>query len=268
MYSYLELVDTRCSDKAKEFLDEFKDDFQHAHAADIKVLATITLPEHVEANESANRFKNIKYRIPVTDKAYGLIVGQMEKEAVNGGDLIMRLLNTHTKIETVNRGVANPFSFSAIWDKDKSGPIDQAEIEGVPGAFEGTRTDKRLNARLKLGPIAMDPELQGEVRAELTLEDQRNPPAEGKTSLLDEFEQKIKREESQDGPTQAELPLPPSRARDVRNEVEKLKENRDRFRIEGRTGGVGPGVSVCMFTFHNNLGRYVLALVDQRKAPC
>lgn len=34
-------------------------------------------------------------------------------------------------------------------------------------------------------------------------------------------------------------------------EVQKIKENRDRFKIEGRTGGVGPGVSVTMFTFHN-----------------
>ena len=32
-------------------------------------------------------------------------------------------------------------------------------------------------------------------------------------------------------------------------EVQRIKENRDRFRIEGRSGGVGPGVSVTMFTF-------------------
>lgn len=37
-------------------------------------------------------------------------------------------------------------------------------------------------------------------------------------------------------------------------EVQKVKENRDRFKIDGRdgrTGGVGPGLSVTMFTFHN-----------------
>lgn len=254
MHCYLNLVENKCSEEAKKFLDEFKAGFQHAHADDLKLLATITLPEHVEHNESARLFRTVKYRIPVTNKAYALIVGYMDTEADKGGDLIMGLLNTHTKIEAVDRGVANPFSFSALFEKDKSGQVDQAEVEGVPGAFEGTKTDKRMNAPLKLGMFAMDSDMQEELRNEVILEDQRDPPAEGKTSLLEEFEQKIKREESTDGPTRAELPLPAPRARDIRNEVMKLKENRDRFQIEGRTGGVGPGVSICMFTFHNSLG--------------
>lgn len=61
----------------------------------------------------------------------------------------------------------------------------------------------------------------------------------------------IKKEEDEDAPTRADIPYPPSTARDVAMEVQKVKENRDRFKIEGRTGGVGPAVSVCMFTFHN-----------------
>jgi len=36
-------------------------------------------------------------------------------------------------------------------------------------------------------------------------------------------------------------------------EVQKVREYRDRYKIDGRTGGVGPAVSVCMFTFHNTL---------------
>lgn len=253
VHSYLTLVENKSSEEAKAFMDEFKAEFQTVHADDLKLLATITLPEHVEYNESARLFRTVKYRIPVTKKAYALLVGYMDKEADKGGDLIMGLLNAYSKIEAVDRGVANPFSFSAIIEKDKGGQADQPEIEGVPGAFEGTKTDKGMSAALKLGMFAMDPDLQQEVRSEVILEDQRNPPAEGKNSLLDEFEAKIKREESTEGPTRAELPLPAPRARDIRNEVMKLKENRDRFKIEGRTGGVGPGVSICMFTFHNSL---------------
>lgn len=249
------MVAKRYSDKATEFLKTFKDDFEHAHGDDLKLLATITLSEHIDANESAHRFQTVKYRILVTHKAFDLVLGHMDKEADNGGDLIMALLNEYTTIEAVDRGVAHPYSFSALWNKDNTGLIDQAEAEGVPGAFEGTRTDKVLSAPLKLGPFPMEPELQGDIRAEIILEDQRNPPADGKASLLEEFEQKIKREESTEGPSRADLPLPPSRARDIWNEIEKLKENRDRFRIEGRTGGVGPGVSVCTFTFHNSLGK-------------
>jgi transcription initiation factor TFIID subunit 5 len=113
----------------------------------------------------------------------------------------------------------------------------------------------------------MDEELREDLRAELADADARQPPPEGKNSLLDEFEQKIKREDSADAPSRAELPLPPSRARDVAMEMAKVRENRDRFKIEGRTGGVGVPVSACMFTFHNSLGRYGL-FPENCLSPC
>ena len=85
--------------------------------------------------------------------------------------------------------------------------------------------------------------------------DQLHPPADGVPTLVEEFDRKIKREESADAASRADLPLPPSRARDVVMEMQKVRENRDRFKIEGRTGGAGIPVSACMFTFHNTLGR-------------
>jgi transcription initiation factor TFIID subunit 5 len=97
----------------------------------------------------------------------------------------------------------------------------------------------------------MEADLMEDVKAELTELDTANPPAAGQDSLLDVFEQRIKREPLDDVPGRDVLPFPPSTARDVAMEVQKVKENRDRFRIEGRTGGVGPGLSVTMFTFHN-----------------
>jgi transcription initiation factor TFIID subunit 5 len=100
-------------------------------------------------------------------------------------------------------------------------------------------------------PIESD--LAEDVRIELEKEDIKHPPDAGRLSLVEEFEQNIKREDSMDAPSRNEIPLPPSRARDVVMEVQKIKENRDRFRIDGRSNGIGPGVSVCMFTFHNTL---------------
>jgi transcription initiation factor TFIID subunit 5 len=101
----------------------------------------------------------------------------------------------------------------------------------------------------------MEPELREDVRAELEEEDHRHPPADGRPTLVEEFDERIKREESADAPSRADLPLPPSRARDVVMEMQKVRENRDRFQIEGRTGGIGIPVSACMFTVHNSLGR-------------
>ena len=104
----------------------------------------------------------------------------------------------------------------------------------------------------------MDTDLRDDIRAEIEDEERRNPPAPGATSLIEELDQKIKREESADAPSRADLPLPPSRPRDIMLEMQKLRENRDRFKIEGRTGGVGVPVSACMFTFHNTFGRQVV----------
>jgi transcription initiation factor TFIID subunit 5 len=97
----------------------------------------------------------------------------------------------------------------------------------------------------------MEPALEEDVRAELADEDAKEAPVPGRNTLVQEFDQMIKKEEDDEAPTRADIPFPPSTARDVRMEVMKVKENRDRYKIEGRTGGVGPGVSVCMFTFHN-----------------
>lgn len=256
VHAYLELVIDKYSGEAKSFLDTFRAGFEVAHADDLKLLATITLPSHVEENSTAKLFRTTKYRIPVTDKAHDLMIAHMEKDYEAGGQTIIRLLAAYCNITIVDRGLANPYSFTAIHEKQKSSQVNQAELqEGVPGALEGIRTDATPRGPLKLGPYPLDPDLQRDIRTELLLEDQRNPPADGKPSLMEEFEQKIKREESAEGPNGKQLPLPPPRARDVINEVEKLKQHRDRFRTEGRTGGVGIGVSVTMFTFHNSLGK-------------
>ncbi len=136
--------------------------------------------------------------------------------------------------------------------------LDEADAhEGLPGHFTGLLNKNVLDTStvLKLGPMPTEPELRDDVRAELEEEDQRRPPVDGLPTLVEEYDRKIKREESADAPARVDIPLPPSRARDVIMEMQKVRENRDRFRIEGRTGGVGVAISACMFTFHNTLGR-------------
>lgn len=255
MHAYLELVESKYPDDAKAFLDKFKIGFETAHADELKVFASITLPTHVQENHIAKLYKTNKYRIPVSEKAYDVLIAQLEKEYDNGGQTIIRLMASYCSIKTVESSLVNPYSFSSIFENHRNIQINPEDLEeGVPGAFTGVRTDATPTASLKLGLLPMDPEFQGDLREELMREDQRNPPNDGKLSLVEELDHKIKREESADGPTRTDVPLPPPRQRDVLDEVEKIREHRDRFRIEGRTGGIGPAVSVCMFTFHNTLG--------------
>lgn len=257
IHCYLELVEGGWPNEAKTFLAEFKDTFGTAHGDDLKLLSTITLAAHVKENEMTKMYKSEKYHIPVTRQVNDLVLGYMTKEFENGGHTIIALLAQYCHVKFVDRGLADPHSFLAIFHNQPNARIEDADVlEGIQGVYTGAKGNAAPDVQLMLGPLPMEPELLEDVRSELEEEDRLHPPTDGKSTLLDEFDNKIKLEESAEGPSRADLPLPPARARDVMNEVEKIKQHRDRFRIEGRTGGVGAAVSICMYTFHNTLGSY------------
>ncbi|KAE8443771.1 hypothetical protein EG329_001365 [Mollisiaceae sp. DMI_Dod_QoI] len=258
VYSYLELVLNDGSTESEKFFAAFSEPFEKVHADELRVLATIKVPQHVFDNSIAKLYRNNKYRIPLNTHVYfGLTTFLEQKDNTNeGGRLALYLIQTYCELRETQRGPLDQFSFDAIVNKSRNLNIDDLDLqEGIEGAFTGVSNKDIMDntTQLKLGMMAMEPDLALDVRAELEDEDIKNPPPPGKSSLVEEFDHNIKREDSADGPTRTEVPLPPSRARDVLMEVQKIKESRDRFRIDTRTGGVGPGVSVCMFTFHNTL---------------
>ncbi|PHH90371.1 hypothetical protein CDD83_3857 [Cordyceps sp. RAO-2017] len=257
VYSFLALVKNGYTEDAKAFLKDLGHHFKPAHDDDLKNFATITLPQHIDENPTAKLYKENKYRIPLNEHATGDFFNFLERESDQGGAVIRQLLVSNCQVDSTSRGPITPFSFEAIFRRSKNSDLDEADAkEGIPGVNIGLSNKDVLDpaAPLKLGLLPMEPELREDVRAELEDEERKNPPPDGVPALVDEFDQKIKREESADAPSRADLPLPPSRPRDIMLEMQKLRENRDRFKIEGRTGGVGTAVSACMFTFHNTLG--------------
>lgn len=257
VYSFLELVGNGYAEDSKLFLKDLGHHFLPVHADDIKTFSTITLPQHVADNSMAKLYKDNKYRIPLNQHATGDLFNFLERESEQGGSVIRQVLVTYCQIDSTARGPITPFSFEAVFRRSKNADIEELDArEGIPGVNIGLSNRDILDpaAPLKLGPMPMEADLRDDVRAELEDEERRNPPAEGSTSLVEDFDQKIKREESADAPSRADLPLPPSRPRDIMLEMQKVRENRDRFKIDGRTGGVGTSVSSCMFTFHNTLG--------------
>ncbi|PHH75393.1 hypothetical protein CDD80_2400 [Ophiocordyceps camponoti-rufipedis] len=257
VYSFLDLVGNGYADDSKTFLKELGHNFQPAHSDDLKNLSTVTLPQHIEANSMTRLYRNNKYRIPLNQHATGDLFNFLERETEQGGSVIRQLLVTYCQVDSTARGPITQFSFEAVFRRSQNADIDDVDSrEGIPGVNIGLSNRDVLDpsAPLKLGPLPMEPELREDVRAELEDIERQNPPPEGVASLVDDFDQKIKREDSADAPNRADLPLPPSRPRDIMLEMQKVRENRDRFKIEGRTGGVGVAVSACMFTFHNTLG--------------
>lgn len=258
MYSYLELVTNAYAEDAKVFLRDIGPNFQPVHADDLKIFATVTLPQHVTENATTKLYKENKYRIPLNQHATGDLFNFLERESEQGGAVIRHLLVAYCQVDSTARGPITPFSFEAVYRKSRNTEPEEIDTnEGVPGVNIGLSNKDVLDptAPLKLGPLPMDLELREDIRAEIEEEERRNPPPPGRPSMLEEFDQKIKREDSADVPSRADIPLPPSRPRDIMLEMQKVRENRDRFKIDGHTGGVGVPISACMFTFHNTLGR-------------
>lgn len=258
VYSFLELAGQGYTEDSKLFLKDLGHYFQRLHADDLKTFSTITLPQHVAENSIAKLYRENKYRIPLNQHASGDLFNFLERESEQGGSVIRQLLVNYCQVDSTTRGPITPFSFEAVFRRSKNADLEEADAkEGIPGVNIGLSNKDILDPAqpLQLGPLPMDPDLRDDVRAEIEEEERRNPPPAGSSSMLEEFEHKIKREEDADAPSRADLPLPPSRPRDIVLEMSKVRENRDRFKIDGRTGGVGTSVSACMFTFHNTFGR-------------
>ncbi|KAG7055758.1 transcription initiation factor tfiid subunit 5 [Colletotrichum scovillei] len=249
VYSWLELVTQNYSEEAKIILNNLKSYFENVHSDDLKTFSTITLALHAKENPTTKLYRENKYRVPLNQHISGNLFHFLERERDNGGAVILYILSTFCQLDSTARGPIEPFSFEAIYRRSQNLDIDEVDLqEGIPGVFTGISNRDLLDKTvpLKLGPLPMEEDLRDDVRAELQDEDALNPPPDGRATLVDEFDRKIKREESADGPTRADLPLPPSRARDVVMEMQKVRENRDRFKIDGRTGGVGVPVSACI----------------------
>ena len=222
-------------------------------------MASIALLEHALENDTIKAYTTNKYRIPLSRYVYADLVHFMEREEERGSAVVRQILGSWCQVDVIERGPIDAFSFEAIYRRSQNIELDEADLlEGIPDVVTGPLNRNILGpmAKLKLGPLPMDPELRDDVRAELADMDKANPPAPGVATLVEEFDTKMKREEADDLPNRAALPLPMPRARDVLVEMMKVREHRDRFRIDNRTNSSGAvPISICMWTFHNTLGR-------------
>ncbi|EAA65698.1 hypothetical protein AN0292.2 [Aspergillus nidulans FGSC A4] len=235
--------------EARQFFDGNKNLFLPEHTEDVRALEPISLPEHVQDNSIAKLYRGNKYRLVLSNPAFGSLMQFLESKQKEGGSVMSAILSSYCTIITKERAADDRFSFAALLSQAGMGQSFPTEDEGIPGHHPGSAYtgDNPAMAgtlpRLRLAKLSMEQALEGDVRAELADEDAKNPPGPGQNSLTQELDQMIKKEEDDEAPTRADIPYPPSTARDVAIEVQKVKENRDRFRIESRTGGVGPAVT-------------------------
>ena len=259
-HSFLNLISTFYMQEGRKFFDTYKNLFIQDHGEDLRALERISLPEHFRDNNIAKLYRENKYRLTVSEPAFFHLMQYLEGMPENRGRLLIPILEGQCNIKLADRASDDRYSFAAILARGKEIQDMPAEDEGIPGHHPGSAYigDKPgldgVLTKVKLGKLPMEPELEGDVRAELEDLDEKQPPEAGEDSLVRTHELvNIKQEDEDEGPSRADIPYPPSIARDVAMEVAKIKEHRERFRPERsvRTGGIGPALSVCMFTFHN-----------------
>ncbi|KAL8873126.1 MAG: hypothetical protein Q9174_001356 [Haloplaca sp. 1 TL-2023] len=262
VYSFLDSVSEYFSQHAKSFFNSFRDIFENEHEGELRALHALSLPEHIATSEIANIYNGSRYRVRLSQTAFYNLIQFLESKEKEGGAVIVHIIQTRLNIVTVERIADDQSTLAKLLSRARQVEDFPAEDEGIPGHNPGSaNTDRNAGSavltKLKLGQTILDAEGRQDVMGDLEDEDKANPPAPGEPSLVEAFEQRIKREESEEVPGRTEMPpRPPSLARDVAMEIQKVKDNRDRFQISGRTGGVGPAVSVTMFTFHNTNDRY------------
>jgi transcription initiation factor TFIID subunit 5 len=257
VYFYLELVKQFYPKEAGRLFQKFSEDFKREHEYDLRGLEHITLPEHGE-DKIAKIYRDNKYRLSLSASAYIYFVQFLEGLPQAGYKMFMDVIEKNLDLRQVERAADDRFSFASVIQRGVEGQDMPAEDEGIPGHRPGnavSSSDPNIGnnlANLKLGKLPMEKDAEEDVRAELMELDLQVPPQPGQQSLVQTHEQvNIKQEDEDEGPSRTEIPFPASTARDVAMEVQKVRENRDRLRIDSRTGGIGPGISVVMYTFHN-----------------
>jgi transcription initiation factor TFIID subunit 5 len=260
VYTYLDYVaKSERPEPAQRFWQRFGEDFRKEHDYDMKQLQHTTLPEHLEQEGEAKRYLANKYRISLSTPAHTYFMNFLEGLEKPIYQILLPIIENRLDLRSVERALDDRYSFASIILRNQEDGNIPPEDEGIPGHKPGNAivTD-HLNvgntlANVKLGKLQMDKDIEEEVRAEVEDIDKVLRPETGKASLVETHEKlNIKQEDEDDGPTRVEIPFPAVTARDVHMEVTKIRENRDRLKMEGRTGGIGPGISVCMYTFHNS----------------
>jgi transcription initiation factor TFIID subunit 5 len=255
VHCVLDLASDGYAKDMEAFFKKHSSRFEREHQDDLRKLQVITLPEHMEA-PIAQIYRGNKYRLTLAYMTWNVLLQFLESKEAEGGSVILTLILNHFNIVTVERARIGPeLSLASLLARHGEEFDHPAEDEGIPGHNPGSaNTEATLQSvlpKLSLGLLPLEADLKDDVEASLEEEDEKNPPEPGQQSLIEVFNQKIKNEPMDDAPSRDTVPLPPPLARDVAMEIQKIREHRDRFKIDSRSGGVAPGISVCIYTFHN-----------------
>ena len=248
--SYIELVQEGDPSEAHKFLLKFQYLFANEHVEELATLRVACTPDLMEINSWVRTFRANRYRVVLSSFPYENLRQYLYARVERGGPLLLKVMTSSTVIKKTDSSGYNLDQLASLTLFKLLERYVPNDDEGITPAVEGSDLGDP-QPPLTLGPLPMDAELLVDVRLELGEEDEREPPTEGRATLVEEFERHIKREAAEDSPSTTDLPMPPSSAADVQMEMQRTREHRARIKLEKSDTGLFPGVHICQFTLHN-----------------
>ncbi|KAL1681524.1 WD40-repeat-containing domain protein [Schizophyllum commune] len=269
---YLDLIQHGFKDSAQRFFQKYSPSFQQTHHTTLHHFSTLLLPAHVQKDELAQQFRNVKYVIRMSNTAFGLLLGWLTdgvsgeafgsgagfngEKGKRGRSAVMRVVNNHLKFD-----VTQSNNTAISWEENTgllSSFIPQQRGAAVvynPQAFNASK------GQLKLGPAPMPEAQRAEVQRTLQEKAIVDPSAQAELQLLNQAPPP-----GLIAPTEADLPPRPPNFKtiDVEREVHRVQDQRRRIRLEPSTLGAmdvhSPQAnavrarvlpSICCYTLHD-----------------
>ena len=277
-----------CTLVAQRFFQKYSPSFQQTHHTTLHHFSTLLLPAHVQKDELAQQFRNVKYVIRMSNTAFGLLLGWLTdgvsgeafgsgagfngEKGKRGRSAVMRVVNNHLKFDgkpiMLQRNATNSLllvtqsnNTAISWEENTgllSSVIPQQRGAAVvynPQAFNASK------GQLKLGPAPMPEAQRAEVQRTLQEKAIVDPSAQAELQLLNQAPPP-----GLIAPTEADLPPRPPNFKtiDVEREVHRVQDQRRRIRLEPSTLGTmdvhSPQAnavrarvlpSICCYTLHD-----------------
>lgn len=275
---YLDLVQYGFEDAAREFFDSFSASLELMHSSVLNRLSNLRLPSHVQSDELAHRFRNVKYTVRMSRSGFDLLVGWLTEgvggEATGAGGgfsgergkrgraAVMRVVNNHLRFDVISSSTTSVSSNA--WEESTglmSSLIPQPEGSTTP--LSNPQAFNASKSELKLGPVPLPDELRTET--EKSLREQamldRDPAAQ-----YDPHHVRPTPVSGVISPSISDLlPHPATfKTMDIQREAEKVRDARKRIRLEpsalssvdlntpqGATAKQRGLPSICAYTLHD-----------------
>ena len=95
---------------SRQFFEANSKLFKQEHDVDLRGLERITLPEHLEDDNIAKRYRTNKYRLTLSDPAFTHLMQYIERIDANHRKLLQPIIESQLDLRHVDRAMADRFA--------------------------------------------------------------------------------------------------------------------------------------------------------------